>query len=96
MLKKTLSFFVKDGEVESLTTVRPWLKGQCHEMVVEVRPLFPLQNPSSQCYGPSSRVPIDVKTGYQIRHILLSSASNLDSECEISTQKTNRNLNKYY
>jgi hypothetical protein len=53
-------------------------------MVVEVRPrsgrlaltkvrepLFPFKNPSSQCYGPSSSVPIAVKTSYQIRRNLL-------------------------
>jgi hypothetical protein len=34
-------------------------------------PLFPFKNPSSQCYGLSSRAPIDVKKCNQIRRNLL-------------------------
>jgi hypothetical protein len=56
-------------------TIGTVLKGQCHEMVVEVRPwsgrlglkvrdsLFPFKNRPFQSYGPQSSASIDVKSG---------------------------------
>jgi hypothetical protein len=35
-------------------------------------PFFPFKNRLSQSYSPYSRASIDVKTGYQIRRILLT------------------------
>jgi hypothetical protein len=75
---------------EDLTGTGFFLKGQCHEIVVEMilsgarTGLFPLTNRPFQSYGAWCMTSIGVKLGSQIRRILLQLGFRFESEAEIA------------